>query len=75
MEPDPKADRIDYLVRTSVILVTIGLMCVLLFLLAGFQSWSVGLGVFLGGPIVMLGVIIYIISVIRDLRRHRVFDE
>ncbi len=66
---------IDYLVRTAVILVAVGLLLVFLFLVFGFRSWSVGLGIFLGGPVVMVGVIVYIISVIRDLRQHRVFDD
>lgn len=72
---EPNEKKVDYLVRTAVVLVTAGLLLVFLFLIFGFRSWSVGLGIFLGGPLVMVGVIVYIISVIRDLRHHRVFDD
>ena len=76
MESTDRGDKkIDYLVRSAVILVTTGLIFVFLFLIFGFQSWSVGLGIFLGGPIVMVGVVVYLISVIRDLRQHRIFDD
>lgn len=76
MESTDRDDtKIDYLIRSAVILVAAGLICVFLFLIFGFQSWSVGLGIFLGGPVVMVGVVVYIISVIRDLRQHRIFDD
>ena len=48
----------------------LGLGCVLLFLWQGFGAWSMGLGMFVGMPLLMLAVILYIISVARDLK-HR----
>lgn len=70
-----KARKIDSLVRTAVICAMIGMVLVGLFLTAGFQSWSVGLGVFLGMPILVLGVALYVVAVIRDLRYRKVLDE
>lgn len=66
---------IDKLIRTSVILVMAGMVLVLLFLIAGFQAWSVGLGVFLGIPVMLAGVVLYIYAVIRDLRQSKILDE
>ena len=66
--------KIDKLIRVAVILAMIGMLLVLMFLIAGFQAWSVGLGVFLGMPVMMAGVILYIYAVIRDLRESKVLE-
>jgi len=69
------AHKIDKLVRTAVILTMAGMILVLLFLIAGFQAWSVGLGIFLGMPVMLLGVGLYIVTVFRDLRRQKVLGD
>lgn len=50
----------------------VGLFCISLFLWRGFASWSVGLGVFLGVPLLFAGVLLYLIAVVRDLRERGV---
>ena len=46
-----------------------GLACILLFLWNGFGAWSMGLGMFIGIPLVVLGVILYLLAVAFDLKR------
>ncbi|MEX0929654.1 MAG: hypothetical protein WD266_09625 [Balneolales bacterium] len=70
-----KPHRIDKLIRTAVIITMTGMVMVLLFLIAGFQAWSVGIGIFMGMPLMTLGIILYIIAVIRDLKFHRVLES
>ncbi len=73
---DPgKAEKVDVLVRTAVVCGIIGMLLVLLFLIVGFQAWSVGLGMFVGMPVLMLGILLYIIAVIRDLKYRNVLDD
>ena len=67
--------KIDNLIRIAVVLVITGMLLVLLFLIAGFQAWSVGLGVFLGMPVMLTGVVLYIYAVIRDLRQSKILEE
>lgn len=67
--------KIDKLIRVAVVLAMSGMLLVLMFLIAGFQAWSVGLGVFLGMPVMLAGVILYIYAVIRDLRESRVLES
>lgn len=67
--------NIDTLIRISVVLGCIGLFCVLLFLIYGFKAWSVGIGVFLGFPILLVAVVIYVVAVVRDLRKHDVIHD
>lgn len=76
MESDNQAPvASDRFLQAAVWLVTLGLLLVLLFLIVVFQSWSVGLGLFLGTPLLVLGMLLYVISVIRDLRRHNVLGS
>lgn len=70
-----KRKSINKLIRLSVITGCLGLLCVLLFLLFGFQAWSVGIGIFLGFPILLMAVVIYIIAVVRDLKKHDVIHD
>jgi len=74
-ENTQKPKEIDKLVRTAVILVMTGMLLVLLFLAAGFQAWSIGLGVFLGMPVMLSGVGLYVYAVIRDLKYRKVLDD
>ncbi len=66
---------INKLIRLSVVFGLLGLCCVFLFLLFGFKAWSVGIGIFLGLPLLIAGIVLYIIAVIRDLRKHDVIHE
>lgn len=66
---------VNKLIRISVLIGCVGLMCILLFLIYGFQAWSVGVGIFLGFPILLLAVVIYIIAVVRDLKKHDVIHD
>lgn len=68
-------EEVDKLVRTAILCTITGMFLVLIFLVFGFQSWSVGLGVFLGMPVMFLGTILYVVAVFRDLRQHRVLDD
>lgn len=67
--------KIDKLVRTAVILTLAGMLLILLFLVAGFKAWSVGVGVFLGLPVMLIGVVLYIVAVLRDLRLRKVLED
>lgn len=66
---------VDKLVRTAIICAMAGMILVLIFLVFGFQAWSVGLGVFLGMPLMLIGVCLYIIAVFRDLKFRKVLDD
>ncbi len=67
--PPPEAPRrTDRLVRIAAVLALVGFSCALLFLIFGFESWSVGLGVFLGFPVLLAAVLCYVVAVVRDLR-------
>ena len=68
-------ENVDKLVRSAIVFTVTGMLLVLLFLIAGFRSWSVGLGIFLGMPVMLFGVALYVIAVIRDLKQHRVLDS
>ena len=70
-----RIQNINKLIRISVILGCIGLFCMLLFLIYGFEAWSVGIGMFLGFPILMVALVIYIIAVIKDLKKHEVIRD
>jgi len=67
--------EVDKLVRAAILCTMAGMMLVLIFLLFGFQSWSVGLGVFLGMPVMILGVALYVIAVFRDLKSRKVLGD
>lgn len=61
-------EKVDRLVRWAAILALTGFLCVFLFLVFGFQAWSVGVGIFLGCPLLLGAIVCYAIAVIRDLR-------
>ncbi len=48
----------------------VGLLCVLLFLWHGFGAWSMGLGTFIGIPLVVVAVLLYLSAVAFDLKRR-----
>ena len=66
------SDVVHSRIRWAVLCTLLGLSCVLLFLMAGFQSWSVGIGGFFGFPMLLTGVGFYVAGVVRDLRRRNV---
>ena len=48
----------------------VGLLCVTCYLWQGFGVWSFGIGILLGVPILIIGMGLYLVAVLRDLRRH-----
>lgn len=70
-----KQNNINKLIRIAVILGSIGLACLLIYLVVGFQPWSVGVGIFLGFPLLTVALVIYIVAVVKDLKRHEVVSE
>ncbi len=72
MNTSEEATVINKLVRIAVVCALTGLLSVLLFLWSGFAPWSVGVGLFFGGPLLVIAVILYLIAVARDLRHREV---
>lgn len=75
MSTSDSADRSDVVhtrIQWAVVCTLVGLSCVLLFLLSGFQAWSVGVGVFFGFPMLLIGIGFYLAGVVHDLRRRNV---
>ena len=68
-----EAPEVSALVRVAVAGAMVGLLCVLLFLWRGFTVWSLGVGIFLGSPLLLVAMVLYVIAVARDLRRHGLF--
>lgn len=66
------SDVVSSRIRWAVLCTLAGLICVLLFLVSGFQAWSIGIGVFLGFPLLLSGIGFYVAAVVRDLRRRDV---
>jgi len=48
----------------------VGLGCLGVFLWADFSAWSVGVGVLAGIPLTGTAMALYVIAVVRELRRH-----
>ncbi|SMO47987.1 hypothetical protein SAMN06265219_102377 [Gracilimonas mengyeensis] len=69
------SQEIDKLVRTAILCTITGMLFVLLFLIVGFKAWSVGIGVFLGMPVMIFGMGLYIVAVFRDLKSRKVLDS
>jgi hypothetical protein len=47
----------------------LGLICILIFLWNGFGAWSMGLGMFIGIPLIVMGLLLYLSAVAFDLKR------
>lgn len=45
-----------------------GMACVLFFLWYGFGAWTIGVGTFVGMPLLMLAVLLYISAMVTDLK-------
>ena len=69
---EDRSDVVHTRIQWAVLCTLVGLSCVLLFLLSGFQSWSVGIGVLFGFPMLLTGIGFYVAGVVRDLRRRNV---
>ncbi len=48
----------------------VGLVCMLLFLWNGMGAWSMGLGMFIGMPLLVIAILLYGTAVARDLKRR-----
>lgn len=64
--PEP-ANR---LLRIAVIVALVGLCLLALFLIFGFLPWTVGIGMFIGMPLIVLAMLLYAIAVVIDLRQR-----
>lgn len=71
-DPTPASDVVHTRIQRAVVCTLVGLSCVLLFLFVGFRSWSVGVGVFFGFPMLLTGIGFYLSGVVADLRRRNV---
>lgn len=60
------------LLRVSVWIALAGLSCLAFFLWRRLSIVSLGIGVVLGVPLILLAVVLYLIAVVRDLRCRRV---
>ncbi len=58
------------LTSIAVNIALVGLVCVLLFLWHGMGAWSMGLGMFVGMPLLAISLLLYVIAVARDLKRR-----
>lgn len=58
------------LVRIAVLCTIVGLSCLYIFLWLGFSPWSVGIGIGAGVPLTTVAMALYLLAVIRELRRR-----
>jgi len=71
--PDRAAAWVERQLSLAVYTAIVGLACVLLFLWYGFGAWTMGLGTFIGIPLLGLAVLLYLGAVVADLKRRRAF--
>ena len=70
MSHSRESASISGLLSLAVNCAVVGLGCILLFLLKGFGAWSMGLGMFVGMPLLLVAVLLYVFSVARDLKQR-----
>ncbi|NOT58537.1 MAG: hypothetical protein HOP18_28410 [Deltaproteobacteria bacterium] len=58
------------LLRPAIGCTLIGLLCVTFYLWQGFGVWSFGIGILVGIPMLVVGMGLYVVVVVRDLRRR-----
>jgi len=58
------------LIGIAVDLALVGLVCVYLFLWHGLGAWSMGLGMFIGMPLLLIAILLYVVAVARDMKRR-----
>jgi uncharacterized membrane protein YgaE (UPF0421/DUF939 family) len=73
MQKPNESPRMRVLIRVAVTCALVGLACVLLFLWSGFTPLSMGVGIMLGCPLLLVAILLYVIVVARDLRKHGLF--
>lgn len=56
--------------RVVVFCMLVGLAGLGVFLWADFSAWSVGVGALMGIPLTLTAMTLYVITVVRELRRH-----
>jgi hypothetical protein len=61
---------VSALVRTAILCAIVGLGCLSVFLWMGFSPWSVGVALGVGVPLTTAAGALYLLAVIRELRRR-----
>ena len=58
------------LISLAVNFAIVGLVYLLLFLWHGLGAWSMGLGMFVGMPLLLIALLFYVVAVARDMKRR-----
>jgi hypothetical protein len=58
------------LISLAVNFAIVGLVYLLLFLWHGLGAWSMGLGMFVGMPLLLIALLWYVVAVARDMKRR-----
>ncbi len=58
------------LMRLAVLFAIAGLGCILVYLSRGFSPWTFGIGILLGVPLLLVGMMFFAVQVLRDLRQR-----
>ena len=58
------------LMRLAILLAIAGLGCILVYLSRGFSPWTFGVGILLGVPLLLVGMLLFVVQVLRDLRQR-----
>ncbi len=66
--PHPASPWVTRQLMLAVHCAIAGLTCVSLFLWHGFGAWTMGLGTFIGIPLLLLAMLLYISAVMTDLK-------
>lgn len=65
----PLSDN-SLLLRLASSCTSVGLLCVAFYLWQGFNVWSFGVGILFGIPILVVGIVLYLLAVTCDLRKR-----
>ena len=68
--PNPASVWVQRQLTMAVYSAIAGLVCVLLFLWYGFGAWTMGLGTFVGIPLLGLAVLLYLGAVVTELKQR-----
>ena len=68
--PSPASVWVQRQLTLAIYSAIAGLVCVLLFLWYGFGAWTMGLGTFVGIPLLGLGVLLYLGAVVTELKQR-----
>lgn len=58
------------IMRLAVLFIIVGLGCILVYLSRGFSQWTFGVGILLGVPLLLVGMLLFVVQVLRDLRKR-----